>query len=69
MSKASVFCFLYLEFKEKLLERVRDIQCFRNGLIKTKFWAAAWVPGTLLACLDQKQFQASDFPLGDVSTG
>ena len=42
--KASVFL-LQLELKEKLLERVRDVEYFCN--IKIKFWASAWLPGAL----------------------
>lgn len=51
VSKASVFVFCFLvfflqmEFKEMLLERVRDVEYFCN--IKINFRASTWLPGAL----------------------
>lgn len=39
------FFFLQMEFRERLLERVRDVEYFCN--IKIKFQASAWLPGAL----------------------
>lgn len=49
--------FLHLEFKEKLLERARNRECCCNALVKTKFWASAWVPELCMSVLIRSSFR------------